>query len=112
MSKQIPQPRIRGQAFQNDDNSWSWEAVMTFGEMSVEDKDAMLFGPKDKTSFISKDAAIDNMRLVATEITDAIAKELGADPADVEYVDMSKGISKRLTKREFLRKGPFGKRYF
>lgn len=110
MSNQM-QPRIRGQAYQKEDNAWSWEAVVTFGDMAVDDPEAIIIGNKN-ASFINKESAIDDLRKASVNISEEIGKAMGVKkPEETKYFDLTKGATIQ-TKDEFLSKSPFGKKFY
>ena len=111
--KDMGQPRLRGKAYQKKNKSWSWEMVITFGDMDINHPRAIVIGDK-RNEFISKDAAIDHMRAASIEISKEIAKANGVSDGEldkIEYLDLTTG-AQRLSERQFLKKSKFGKNYF
>lgn len=103
------QPRIRGAAYQNKDGSWSWEAVVTFGDMSVDDPEAIVINKKEGV-FLNKESAVDDLRKASVEISKQVSQTItGKNPEG--YIDLTKGFSKQ-SEEEFLGKSPFGKKFF
>lgn len=52
------QPRIRGSAYQKKDRTWTWEAVITIGDMEMDDPEAIVVN-YGEGSFLNKESAID-----------------------------------------------------
>ncbi len=103
------QPRIRGQAYQKENQAWGWEIVITFGDMSVDDPEALCVG-QHKKDFLTKESAIDDMRKASVDISEKIAEAMGGGKPE-GYMDLTKGF-KIETKEQFLNKSPFGKKFF
>lgn len=84
--KERPLPRARGNAVRKG-SDWTWELMLTYGESKLID-----LGPKDdQPLFLTKKAAIADMRKTAEEILDKICKDvLKVTPTGI--IDMNKGV--------------------
>jgi hypothetical protein len=78
-------PRFRGNAIQKG-SAWAWEAVITIG--SSEGIDI-----QSKQTFISKDAALVDMKDYSVKMLEEICKTLGG-PVPSEFIDLIDGVVK------------------
>ncbi|MGB0452578.1 MAG: hypothetical protein ACPGJV_02605 [Bacteriovoracaceae bacterium] len=94
-------PRIRGAAFQHKGSiSWGWEMIITFGDMKIDDPEAMVINNGDQ-QFINKKSAIKAMQKHAIKVTDIVGEALGEkNLSDNGFIDLRKGFNK-VTKEEF-----------
>ena len=92
-------PRMRGSAYQKG-NQWHWEMIITFGDMPVDDPNALVIGD-EKTSYISEAAAIKGMKSAVPGITKSIGEALGVKGKVIDYIDLTKGF-KKISEKELL----------
>lgn len=82
--KSVPVPRLRGVALARPDGTWGWDLDIFVGDEYV----ASLGHPEDAPGYISKDAAIVEMRKQAMESGNMIVREVyGVIPEG--YIDLT-----------------------
>lgn len=90
---------MRGKAYQKG-SAWHWEMVITFGDMAIDDPKALVVGD-DKTSYISKVAAVKAMKKHIPNISKLIGDSLGVKSGITDYIDLTKGFN-QISEEEFL----------
>lgn len=81
-------PRVRGSAFQREDKLWSWEMVVTIGDMLPEDGLCMAY-PEKSPGFISKEVALTNLKEFLPGVIQAVCTAYGVEKPD-GYIDLKK----------------------
>ena len=74
-------PRLRGMAYQ-EGPGWTWEIAITIGSDMADLRPIVMGPPKDSPPFISKDAALNDMRAMIPGLMKTICEAMDLPPPE------------------------------